>query len=680
MRGQGPRWVVTALALAGCAACASAGGAAALLGGLGAALVVLGRRCARPPGPRALGLWRAGNALALLGAGVAAFAGDSAVLAGVGLVLWLLVHRVWTGRRAADERVLLLLALLLLLLACILSFSFALVPVFLAFALLSPAGLALSWLAREAEEAADLGVPVTRARAPSPLPLGVPTALLAVLFFGLTPRTDRPGALIGVERLQEAAGYGDEVAVGEGASLADNPAVVLRVRFPEDAPAGPWYLRGGALDTFDGRRWTRAAQGEVRLRSGPPPAGALRQEILQEALPEPVIFGVPRVVAFAGLDEPVAADVGDGIRLVGPPRSLSYTVWSLPERADPARRAAAEPDPRRDARGRVAWELAQGGLWTALPAELDGRVAALAREVVQRAGAGEGAWARAQALERFLRREFTYTARPDPALGGQSLAEFLFVSRRGHCEYFATALAVMLRAEGLPARVATGFLGGEWNALGDYLVFRQQDAHAWVELHLGEEGWVRLDGTPLAEELPEPLSPAAQAVDWLRSGWSRAILEYDLNDQLAVALALSGDGAGGPELRLPAGGGLALLALVGLGLGGRAALAALAGERRRRAPSPDPLTRLHARARRVVARRGWEIPASLPPLSAAEWLVARAGPPARPLLELARLLYAARYGGETAGPLLPRAKAALDLLAELPPPGQGPLAGGPGSG
>lgn len=670
------RGAVTGLALAGCAACATAGGAPLVIGACVALLVVLGRRQARTPSARASSLWRLGNASALIGAVVGGIAGAPVLYLGVGLVGWLLVHRAWTGSRAADDRVTLLLSLLLLLLACILSLSFALVPIFIAFALLSPVALALTHLGVESESGLERERLGPRGPLPPLVPLGLASLVLAAVLFVLTPRTDRPGGILAMERSLKVAGYGDEVVVGEDGAIADNPQVVLRMKLSGDAGVGPWYVRGTALDTFDGRRWTRTETGAVRVRSRAPPKDALRQEILQEPLPEPVIFGVPELVAFSGFDEPVARDVGGGLRLTSGPRSLSYVVYSLPERPDPARLTRAVPDPRFGALSRAEFQLASEGLWTRLPEDLDGRIAALATQVIEASAAGEGAYSRASALERFLRREFTYVETLPAAQSGQSLSDFLLVSRTGHCEYFATGLAVMLRTQGIPARVVTGFLGGEWNAIGDYLVFRQQDAHAWVEVNLGEEGWVRLDGTPAADALPDQAWAGGQALDWARSGWTRLILEYDLSDQIAVALALAGSGTGpGGELKPPSGGGLLLLgALIGLVLGGRAALSVLAGERGRRRRPRSALTVLHQRARRRVARKGWEIPDALPPVAAAQWLVAQAGEGARPLETLAWLLYRGRYGGEDEAALLSQARAALAALSKLDRP-RPPVAG-----
>jgi len=97
-------------------------------------------------------------------------------------------------------------------------------------------------------------------------------------------------------------------------------------------------------------------------------------------------------------------------------------------------------------------------------------------------------------LNKFRREEFYYTLKP-PKLGANSIDEFLFKTHRGFCEHFASAFTVLMRAGGIPARVVTGYQGGEYNELGDYLLVRQSDAHAWSEVWLDDRGWVRVDPT-----------------------------------------------------------------------------------------------------------------------------------------------------------------------------------------
>jgi transglutaminase-like putative cysteine protease len=165
-----------------------------------------------------------------------------------------------------------------------------------------------------------------------------------------------------------------------------------------------------------------------------------------------------------------------------------------------------------------------------LPEDLDPRIPELAHTV-----AGDGdLFTRVSRLRRFLRDEFTYELdqangeKPDP------LAGFLFEDRRGHCEYFATAFAVMLRSENIPARVVGGFLGGLWDDSAEVAVFTAGHAHAWVEWFIPGEGWVTDDATPAALVGGSRLSGFGALWERLSRAWDDYVLEYNLITQWEV--------------------------------------------------------------------------------------------------------------------------------------------------
>ncbi|HET8759580.1 MAG TPA: transglutaminase domain-containing protein, partial [Nitrospiria bacterium] len=121
--------------------------------------------------------------------------------------------------------------------------------------------------------------------------------------------------------------------------------------------------------------------------------------------------------------------------------------------------------------------------------------------------------------------------------GGEDrpLDVFLFDRRSGYCEHFASAMAVMLRAVGVPTRLVTGFLVQEWNAVGKYAIVRQGDAHAWVEAYLPNSGWTRFDPTPPVPPADRPWAGSAEHyLDALRTGWNRYVLDFSLRDQHAA--------------------------------------------------------------------------------------------------------------------------------------------------
>jgi protein-glutamine gamma-glutamyltransferase len=145
---------------------------------------------------------------------------------------------------------------------------------------------------------------------------------------------------------------------------------------------------------------------------------------------------------------------------------------------------------------------------------------------------------KARAIESFLRSRFGYTLNLAAKPGDDPLANFLFVRRAGHCEYFASAMTILLRTLEIPAREVNGFLPGEYNDLaGDYIV-RASDAHSWVEVYFPGSEWVTFDPTPAAAENSGLLSRLAKYIDWMQLTWSEWVINYDFGHQVQMAQTL----------------------------------------------------------------------------------------------------------------------------------------------
>jgi hypothetical protein len=304
----------------------------------------------------------------------------------------------------------------------------------------------------------------------------------------------------------------------------------------------------------------------------------------------------------------------------------------------------------------------------ALPEGLDPAVLDLARIVVASEGDRRH---RAESAAAWLRTSCTWTPVPEGPLPERAVEDFLLRSRRGHCELFASGLALLLRAEGLPSRLVLGFRGGRWNPLAGWWEVRHADAHAWVEVDLGGGRWIAVDGTP-GVDIPDRAGAAAAMVDWARVGWTSGVLDFSSEDQhralvrASTALRAYTTPPGGA---LPTGlvGLAALLPLAAaLLLGLRWIVRFVAGEGKRPSLAEGDVERAWRRARRLVLQRGWPLPDWLPPLAAADWLSARAGPVAAPLTTLARARYAVRYGGTPDAVLAHEAIKALGALGALP--------------
>jgi transglutaminase-like putative cysteine protease len=379
------------------------------------------------------------------------------------------------------------------------------------------------------------------------------------------------------------------------------------------------------MDHFDGTRWT--ASGRVRRASTG--AWGLRAEVMLEPLVGAIVYGPPDLL-YATSDQGPLLQGGDGEMAHGQPgRRVAYETFSYS-------RPLTEAD-------RPLPELLQ------LP-PLDPRVRALADSL---APGRDDVASIAAAATAVFREGFVYTLDP-PAPEGDPLAWFLFDSREGHCEYYASALAVLLRARGVPARLATGFYSAEYNEAGQYLSVRRGHAHAWVEVAV-PGGWAVLDATPSGGLVAPEVTWWQVAEESVNAAWLSLVLDYDLRRQFDAAAALGrgfvaplpGDPVRERSRESMAGVGVLLGVLFLSGTVLRVVLWWLA-----RAPPwagrTDPLVGRFRRARAVA--RGWAIPGELPPVAAGEWLVERAGPAGEPLLHLAQLLYRSRYGGEVVDP------------------------------
>ncbi|MEM6532830.1 MAG: transglutaminaseTgpA domain-containing protein [Myxococcota bacterium] len=168
--------------------------------------------------------------------------------------------------------------------------------------------------------------------------------------------------------------------------------------------------------------------------------------------------------------------------------------------------------------------------WLELPEQVDRRVFELANTVVAGAETAQG---KADALRRYFLREFDYTLAQPTAGSDDPLSDFVLEVKAGHCEHFATGYATMLRAVGVPARVVGGFQGGLWDSSSDTVVFRLNNAHAWVEWYLPSQGWVTDDATP--PFLGDTLGFYAEWVEWARRSWDEYVVDYALLDQILVA-------------------------------------------------------------------------------------------------------------------------------------------------
>jgi transglutaminase-like putative cysteine protease len=316
----------------------------------------------------------------------------------------------------------------------------------------------------------------------------VHAAPLAVALFVLFPRLPGPIWALPAPGGSGRTGLSDEMSPGDITSLARSDQVAFRVRFTRGDPVpGDLYWRGPVLERFDGRRWRGAGQGSAAPTSPARPApGATiyEYEVILEPHDGPWLLPLE-----APLDWDItAATLSPAQELVnaeGVDRRMAYR----------ARSAAA---------GSFA-AAAPGGALLGTARQRNPGAQALAAEL--RAAAATDEDYLLAILQRFRDEEFFYTLAP-PALGADPVDDFLFRTRAGFCEHYAAAFTLLARAAGLPARVVTGYQGGEWNPVGGYWVIRQSDAHAWSEVWL-DGRWVRFD--PTGAVAPERIEAGLEA-------------------------------------------------------------------------------------------------------------------------------------------------------------------------
>jgi transglutaminase-like putative cysteine protease len=377
---------------------------------------------------------------------------------------------------------------------------------------------------------------------PGPALFGMASALvlsslvLTALIFVCFPRFGL-GFLALHSNLAPISGFTDIVRLGDVGKIKMNPEVVLRVEFKKDGkpyrPPGNLYWRGVALNHYDGKAWTSTAPTAWRTANRPgtglplftvnPPVRVVQQDIFLEAFDSDYVFtsGIPLFLdgnfRNLAMDQNFSLQALDG--QVGARRYTLVSELGYPhlsyDRAAPG-----------DSTPHFLDRFLQ------LPT-IGEDVRRLAETATQNATDPP---AKAEAILRFLARGYTYSLDMGKDTERPGLDEFLLTRKKGHCEYFASAMVILLRLAGVPARLVNGFIGAEWNDMGNYMIVRQNHAHSWVEAYIPETGWRVYDPTPAGPGLfPLPATdPVTRSLDYLRLLWQRYIVRYSLQDQVSL--------------------------------------------------------------------------------------------------------------------------------------------------
>jgi protein-glutamine gamma-glutamyltransferase len=500
---------------------------------------------------RERGVVRAWMAWALVGAAAVAIAMDLIYLAAtaldgmVHLLLFLILGRLFLRRSLRDLRDAGFLSFFLLVAASSATFSAGFFFVFTTFLLLATWMLMLHHVVAETERASGPDGRASAARvdlrgrlARVSLVGAACTFVITGMLFFVIPRVGLATLPLRNKLGRMVTGFSDRVELGAFGEIETDKTVMMRVYVTDGTPA-PDLLpdlrwRGIVFDRFDGRTWAVGRSERLPVRRWPggsfplavPRGGGplITQDIYLDPIGTDIIFAAPRAVRLMLPTGSVHVDDMGSLSVPNMGDRLHYRVESELEMPPTFRVWAMGPGLSDTARDR----------YLQLPA-LSPRIARLAREATT---GSRDPYEAAVALSRFLSTRYRY-ALAKPATSADPLEEFLFARRSGNCEYFAAAMAVMLRTLDIPARVVGGFQRGEWNPYGRYFMVRFSDAHAWVEAYFEGPGWVTFDPSPRGPTMVDD-QPSALALylDAARMRWYRYVVNWSLQDQRLFAASM----------------------------------------------------------------------------------------------------------------------------------------------
>ena len=462
------------------------------------------------------------------------------VSSAVHLVLFVLVVRLFSARRDRDHYFLAVVAFLMVLVAAVLTVDSTFLLAFSSFLLTAVVTFILMEMRRSSASSAfqsapsdtslsrQMGVSLTRVTPALVLLI----ALAAAVIFFVLPRVSSGYLSAYTPTSEIATGFSDRVQLGRIGEIQQSSALVMHIQIDGDS-RGAYDLkwRGVALSLFDGTTWSNPYEHLLVPRS---PGGLfilssaaeartgerlVHYRVLMEPIANNVFFLAPEALNLAGNYRLVSRDDAGAVFDTDLERPVStYNAESNVAQPRPAelRNTAQEYPPA------VLLNYLQ------LP-RLDPRVTPLAEQIT---AAESNNYDKAVALERYLRMHYGYTLQLGRSARRDPLAYFLFERKQGHCEYFASAMAVMLRTLKIPSRVVNGFRTGEFNDVTSQYLVRASNAHSWVEAYFPRYGWISFDPTPAAPaQVRTGWSRLALYTDAMASFWREWVVSYDVSHQ-----------------------------------------------------------------------------------------------------------------------------------------------------
>ena len=367
--------------------------------------------------------------------------------------------------------------------------------------------------------------------------------VLAMPLFLIAPRAGSAALTRAGGGTGHFVGFSESVTLGEIGNLKQDDGLVMHVRIEDALPATALRWRGIALDEFTGRGWRKSQEartggnqknnerGFFQLGTTQALHHLTTQTVFLEPIESPVLFAAPKLIGIQG-DFPYLRVDGEGSvqsRRHEFERIMYKAISDTTEPPLSALRSDLRPYPSSFSR------------YLQLPDNVDPRIGKYATQIILKSGA-LNRYDAARAIESELQTKFGYSLQMK-ASGPDPLADFLFNVRTGHCEYFSTAMVVLLRTHGIASRVVNGFLPGEYNDAAGAFTVRQSDAHSWVEVYFPEtESWITFDPTPSAGRaepvrtgLTAQLQKYAEAFELV---WLQYVVGYDRQEQQSLATSI----------------------------------------------------------------------------------------------------------------------------------------------
>ena len=394
---------------------------------------------------------------------------------------------------------------------------------------------------------------------------------ISLVVFFLFPRVGMGLFNIQTRTGLSMSGFEDSIDLTDHGLIRDNYTPVMRITLPKSPPGvsiSHLHWRGISFDHFDGKGWSKRFNQRMKVSRTPDGFYTAKeakldllypQHIYLEPIDSEILFGLHPMsgvqldMSFGDftpelLKQSIKIDVSRDYYYLSPNETgLSYIAYSETKPAPSTLRTCGRDRSRQNPMSAlVDWVAPKNRRhvripnfiakhYLQLPPSLSKEVIALSERIT--AGT-TNFYDAALKIEQYLKTNYDYTVDLPPR-SNDPLYDFLFIQKKGHCEFFSTAMVILLRASGIPARNVNGFLGGRWNSFGEYYVVRQKDAHSWAEAFIPCHGWIEFDATPAGElqndEESDFWTSLSDYFDSVRTTWFQWVIEYDLAKQFNVA-------------------------------------------------------------------------------------------------------------------------------------------------